>query len=133
MGYVRQVETRMRNPTHHDIQLIENEMPPNRDRALSDEYLDFDWAALGPLWDGVPAATDGERHRLAKALHEVFRFICLHGGGMNAIAQRAVALSWVVNPGDDQAATRAARALGCSKATLREQADAARRRLEASR
>ena len=125
----------MRNPTHHDIQLIENQLPDNRDRALSDEFLDFDWAALGPLWDGVPEATDGERHRMAKALHEVFRFICLHGGGMNAIAQRAVALSWVVNPGDAPAATRAAKSLGCSVAALHREADAARGRMgfEASR
>ena len=129
----------MRNPTHHNVSLPPHDLPhPLRDRAFANDFVDFDWAALGPLWEDIPEATDTERERLAKALHEVFRFICLHGGGMNAIAQRAVALSWVVNPGlwDGASSEKVAGAVGCHPVRLREATADARRHffgLEASR
>jgi hypothetical protein len=117
-------------PKHGVRYLDENQLHPRRDRSLAPEFPNFDWQALYVLCDGAKELAEPDREKLCQALREVFRFVVLEAGSMTTIAQRAVALSWTVNPAlwDGKSAAEVARYLGCPVQRLHVATGAARRR-----
>jgi hypothetical protein len=108
----------------------ENQLHPARDRALAPDFPQFDWEVLYRLCDGAQQLPEPDREKLCRVLHEIFHFVVVNGGGLDGIARRAVALSWVVNSDlwDGKSAAQVARYLGCPPQRLHEATGAVRRR-----
>ena len=108
----------------------QKEADPRLDPLAPPTHEDFNWEALFALCDGTAELPEPDREKLCMALHEVFRFVVLSGGKIQAIGQRAVALSWVVSPDlwNGKSAAEVARYLGCPVQRLHVATGQARRR-----